>query len=140
MQEIVIKSLRWSKKRQIFNQNFHNQFLYVVELMRYRATSNLDLLQFMRQKMIILRSRLGVEEFLTTEIIMNDNWCSGNSTCVWAFYVPELAKNFFVWGGWGGGLVGDWKFLVDSDRKLNELWRYRRIVKDKSCILLPVIL
>ena len=81
MQEIVIKSLRWSKVRQVFNQNFQsefsirifNQFLYVVELMMYRATSNLDLLQFMRQKMIILRSRLGVEEFLTTEIIMNDN-------------------------------------------------------------------
>lgn len=43
MQEIVIKSLRWSKKGKfsirIFNQNFDNQFLYVVELMRYRATS-----------------------------------------------------------------------------------------------------
>lgn len=43
MQEIVIKSLRWSKKGKfsirIFNENFDNQFLYVVELMRYRATS-----------------------------------------------------------------------------------------------------
>lgn len=39
----MIKSLRWSKKGKfsirIFNQNFDNQFLYVVELMRYRATS-----------------------------------------------------------------------------------------------------
>ena len=39
----MIKSLRWSKKGKfsirIFNENFDNQFLYVVELMRYRATS-----------------------------------------------------------------------------------------------------